>query len=69
MDGISATRVIRAQYPQTKVLVLTSSSDPGQIREAMDAGANGYFLKQVYVHEIETALRNLVYGELHDQAC
>ncbi len=45
MNGIDATRVIRAAHPDMKVLVMTSSGEPIYRKMATDAGANAFLLK------------------------
>jgi DNA-binding NarL/FixJ family response regulator len=45
MNGIDATRVIRAAHPDMKVLVMTSSEEPIYRKMAADAGANAFLLK------------------------
>jgi DNA-binding NarL/FixJ family response regulator len=45
MNGVQATRVIRAQYPQTRVLVLTTYDFDDWVFDAIRAGAAGYLLK------------------------
>src|SRR5690606_37455358 len=45
MDGIEATRLIKAKYPQIKVLMLTVFDDETRIFRAIQSGADGYLLK------------------------
>lgn len=47
MDGIEATKRIKARYPQVKVIILTSFSDQDSIIPAIRSGAVGYQLKDV----------------------
>ena len=47
LDGIEATRRIKAEQPEIAVVVLTSFSDRERILQALDAGAAGYLLKDV----------------------
>jgi two-component system, NarL family, response regulator DevR len=46
-SGIDATRQIRAQWPETRVIMLTSYADDDLIFSALQAGASGYVLKQI----------------------
>ena len=46
MDGITATRRIRADHPDAQVLMLTEHADPGLRQAAFEAGASGYVLKE-----------------------
>jgi DNA-binding NarL/FixJ family response regulator len=61
-DGIAATRRIVEENPQTHVLVLTLFSDRNRILAAVDAGAEGYLLKESATEEILTGIRQLVVG-------
>jgi DNA-binding NarL/FixJ family response regulator len=63
VDGIEATRRIRAGRPETAVLVLTSFSDRERILRALDAGAAGYLLKDAEPAELERAIRAAARGE------
>lgn len=45
MDGVEATRAIRAAYPDVHVVVLTTYDDDELVKEALSAGAAGYLLK------------------------
>ena len=47
MDGASATRAIRQQFPQVQVIALTSFKEGDLIKNALAAGAIGYLLKDV----------------------
>ena len=57
MDGISATRLIRKQCPDTNVLVLSSYEDESHVTEAIQAGANGYLSKMLPASELVNALK------------
>jgi DNA-binding NarL/FixJ family response regulator len=61
-DGIAATRRIREENPRTHVLVLTSFSDRNRILAAVDAGAEGYLLKDSATEAILAGIRQLVGG-------
>ncbi len=47
MDGITATRVIRQRWPETKVIILTNFRDSTILDTALEAGAAGYLLKDI----------------------
>jgi len=70
MDGIQATKKIKAQHPQTQVLMLTSFSDRDHVIPAIEAGASGYQLKDIEPDDLVEAIRKLMRGEntLHPQA-
>lgn len=57
MDGIEATKAIRAKYPQVKILILTMHDDEQLILHLLEAGANGYLVKNADAEEIKLALR------------
>ena len=57
MDGANATRLIRQQFPQVQVLVLTSFKEGELIKNALAAGAIGYLLKDVSADELAQAIR------------
>ncbi len=63
MGGVEATRRIVAHDPATQVLVLTSFSDGPKIREALDAGAVGYLLKDSEPDALLGGIRAVVRGE------
>ena len=64
MDGLEATRRIKAVAPDTAVLVLTMLDDNETVFAAIRAGAQGYLLKGAGQHELERALRSVVAGEV-----
>jgi NarL family two-component system response regulator LiaR len=57
MDGASATRLIRQQYPAIQVLALTSFKEESLVKGALQAGAIGYLLKDVTADELAKAIR------------
>lgn len=57
MDGAATTRAIKEQHPHIQILVLSSFSDPDTVREAMQAGAVGYLLKDVSMDELAEGIR------------
>ena len=63
MGGIDATRVIKAEYPRTGVLVLTAHADQEMLLEAVRAGAAGYVLKGVGPEELVGVVRATLGGE------
>jgi NarL family two-component system response regulator LiaR len=58
MDGAMATRAIRKKLPQTQVIVLTSFKDGRLIKQALEAGAIGYLLKDVSADDLVQAIRS-----------
>ena len=57
MDGATATRVIRKQFPQVQVIALTSFKEGDLIKNALEAGAIGYLLKDVSADDLARAIR------------
>ena len=62
-SGIEATREIRAQRPQTQVLMLTSFADDEALFASIMAGAAGYVLKQIRSGELVNAIRAVGAGQ------
>lgn len=56
MDGVRATEIIAKAYQNTKVVVLTSTTDMDMIQAALDKGAAAYLLKNLSLVELETAI-------------
>jgi DNA-binding NarL/FixJ family response regulator len=63
MGGIEATRRIRAELPDTQVVILTQLSDDLSLFAALKAGAIGYLLKDASLEQIVQALRGAAEGE------
>jgi NarL family two-component system response regulator LiaR len=57
MDGAAATRVIRQKYPQVQVIALTSFKEGDLIKNALEAGAIAYLLKDVSADDLVWAIR------------
>lgn len=62
MDGRETTRKICQQYPQVKVLVLSTFDDAQYIADAIRAGAKGYLLKDMPSEELAQAIRAVYQG-------
>jgi DNA-binding NarL/FixJ family response regulator len=63
MNGVEATRRIKTNHPDTKVLVLTTYDDDQWVFDAIRAGASGYLLKDTPRDELVTAIRGTVTGK------
>jgi len=63
MDGVEATRAIRACCPRTQVVVLTSFVEDELVPHALEAGAIGYLLKNVSHQELAAAIRQAARGQ------
>ena len=57
MDGATATRTIRQKFPQVRVIVLTNFKEGDMVKNALEAGAIGYLLKDVSADELARAIR------------
>jgi DNA-binding NarL/FixJ family response regulator len=55
-DGVSGTRQIRQQFPETKILMLTTFDDQEYVSQALQAGASGYLLKDTPFEELTQAI-------------
>jgi len=64
LDGLEATRQIKASHPSIIVLVLTIHSDDQHIIEILEAGAAGYLTKSVFGEAVVQAVRGVVAGEM-----
>jgi len=63
VDGLEATRQIKATHPETSVLVLTVHDDEEYVAALLDAGAAGYLLKTAYGEGLAQAIRVVRFGE------
>ena len=64
LDGIEATRSIVRQWPQTRVIGLTSYYDRKRVSDMLAAGAGGYLLKDVEPDALVRGIRAAVVGDL-----
>ena len=62
MDGIAATRAILADYPEIKIIAITSFEDEQLVQGVLAAGAISYLLKNVTSDELAKAIREAVSG-------
>jgi DNA-binding NarL/FixJ family response regulator len=62
-DGIEATRLIKAELPETKIIMLTVSEQEEDLFEAISSGAHGYLLKNVRPEELFEMLEGALRGE------
>ena len=58
-DGLTATRLIKAELPQIKIVVLTTSADEQDLFEAVKSGAGGYLLKSMDAESLIEALHDV----------
>ncbi len=63
LDGVQATKEIVKHLPETAVLVLSMHSDDNYVRNALDAGAKGYLLKNAIDVDLVGAIRSVAEGQ------
>lgn len=62
-DGLTAIKEIKKRLPETKILALTVHKTEGHVRMALEAGADGYILKDASCTELEMAIKNITDGK------
>ena len=62
MDGVEATRLVKEQYPATKILILSMYDDLESILKVLKAGASGYLLKEAENLDLPNAIKALAIG-------
>jgi len=62
-NGIEATRLIKKDFPETKIVLLTVAEDDESFVEAVKLGVSGYFLKNMNINEIFSMLVGVMRGE------
>lgn len=62
MDGIAATKALRAQLPDVRVLIVTTFGRPGFLRRALQAGAAGFVVKDTPARQLADAVRRVNQG-------
>ena len=68
MNGIIATEYICKYMPDTRVIVLTSHKNQSYIKQALQAGASGYLLKDSLIEDLKQTIRSLSRGYSHIEA-
>jgi DNA-binding NarL/FixJ family response regulator len=62
-NGLEATRLIKAELPDTKIVIVTVSDDDDSLFEAIKSGAEGYLLKDMSEEELARTLTGIATGE------
>lgn len=62
MDGVEATRRLRQRWPAARVIILTTFDDDEYVFDGLRAGALGYLLKDVSIHELADAIHTVMAG-------
>ena len=64
IDGIQATKIIKASYPDTKIVAFTMFDQDDAVKQMLDAGAEGYLLKDSPLDEVLNAITAVMKGEV-----
>jgi DNA-binding NarL/FixJ family response regulator len=62
MDGVEATRIIRSELPESKIVMLTTFRDDEYVYQALKHGAVGYVLKNTPVEDLATTIQAAFHG-------
>lgn len=62
MSGVDCTRIVKKEYPNIKVIILTTFDDDEYIYDALKYGASGYLLKGCSLEELSSAIHNVLSG-------
>jgi two-component system response regulator DesR len=62
LDGIAAAAAVRAEFPDVRVLIVTTFGRPGYLRRALRAGASGFVVKDTPAAELADAVRRVHAG-------
>lgn len=62
MDGIAATSCIRREHPDVKILMATTLGRPGYLRRAVEAGVNGFVVKDAPSDLLTSAVHKVMVG-------
>ena len=63
MDGVQCTKIIKENYPEIKIIILTTFDDDEYVYNALKFGASGYLLKGVSMDELENAIKTVYSGK------
>ena len=64
MNGVETTKIVKQQFPNIKVIILTTFDDDDFILEAMSNGASGYLLKDTNSEQLFQAIQDSVKGSI-----
>jgi len=64
LDGIAATRAFKERWPEIRVVILTTFDDRELIQAGLQAGAEGYVLKDITAEQLATAIRVVAQGQV-----
>ena len=64
LDGITATRAFKEHWPDIRVVILTTFDDRELIQAGLQAGAEGYILKDITAEQLATTIRGVAHGQV-----
>ncbi len=64
LDGIAATRAFKERWPEIRVVILTTFDDRELIQAGLQAGAQGYLLKDITAEQLATTIRVVAQGQV-----
>ena len=67
LNGLEATRQIRKDYPDVKVIILSAYSDDAFVKQVTELGAAGFLLKQTSSDVLATAIREVQKGNTRSE--
>ena len=65
MNGLEAVDIIKSQFPEIKVLMLSHYNNEPYVIRALKAGADGYMLKDAAVNELQDGLKDIIDGNMY----
>ncbi len=65
MDGLEAAKILRLEYPEVKIIMLTMYDELGFIKESLDNGAKGYILKNIDKENLIKAIESVAAGKAY----
>lgn len=65
MNGITATKIIRKQFPEVKLIIMSMHNDGKYITASINHGTHGYILKENIAKELKQAIQTVTNGEKH----
>jgi len=68
IDGIAATRMIKKQFPEIKIIAFTMFDQQEAVSQMLSAGINGYILKNSGLQEVKKAIETVLDGESYFDA-
>ncbi len=63
MNGMEATKAVKRDYPNVKVISLTQHSERGMVKQLLECGSDGYLLKNINRDELALAIRKVYEGQ------